>query len=76
MGGLAWDRQGRLYIGAAASPVAEVGRVFVIERPGQKPAVLAKGLQAATGLCLDRDGQRLLVADALAGTLTALPLGK
>lgn len=76
LGGLAWDRQGRLYITSQASPKHAEGRVFVIDRTGQPPRLLAKGFAAPTGLCLDQNGTRMFVADPLAGTLTALPTGK
>jgi glucose/arabinose dehydrogenase len=66
-GSLVWDRHGRLYMSDA------VGRVYVIPRPGEKPVVLAEGLQATTGLALGPDDHTILVADTKAGTVTALP---
>ncbi len=74
LGCLARDQHGRLYVSAPASFTAKEGRVLLIAGPGQKATVLAKGMQAPTGLWLDAAGKRLLVADPLAGTLTALPL--
>ncbi len=67
-GGLTWDRHGRLYLADSGS-----GRVFVIPRPGEKPVPVPSGFQAPAGLALDPAGKSILVADAKAGTLTALP---
>lgn len=67
--GLAWDKFGRLYISNWKE-----GKVFVIPRPGDKPILLAEGFQSAADLCLDASGQRLLVPDMKAGTITALPI--
>ena len=65
--GLAWDHHGRLYI-----TDGEGGRVLVVPRPGDKPAVLAEGFSFAGGLCLDPTGKRLLVVDRQPGTVTAV----
>jgi glucose/arabinose dehydrogenase len=65
--GLAWDRHGRLYLSDSAG-----GRVFVIPRPGEKPVAAPPGFQSPVGLALDPVGKSILVADAKAGTLTAL----
>jgi glucose/arabinose dehydrogenase len=67
-GGLAWDWYGRLYVSDA-----EGGRVFVVPRPSDKPVQLAAGFKAPGGLGLAPDGKSILVTDAAAGTLTALP---
>jgi glucose/arabinose dehydrogenase len=67
-GGLAWDRHGRLYLADA-----KAGRVSVIPRPGEKAVPLPAKFQSAAGLALDPTGKSILVADAKAGTLTAVP---
>ncbi len=67
-GGLAWDHYGRLFVSDRAN-----GKVFVIPRPGEKPVPLANGFQAAADLCYDPANKRLLVPDAKAGTLAAVP---
>jgi glucose/arabinose dehydrogenase len=66
-GALVWDKWGRLYGSDGA------GKVFVIPRPGEKPVLLASDFQAAAGLSLAPKGKAILVADAKAGTVTALP---
>jgi glucose/arabinose dehydrogenase len=66
-GGLAWDWWGRLYLSDAKG-----GRVFVIPRPGEKPVALPVTFDSPTGLALDPTGKSILVADAKAGTLTAV----
>jgi glucose/arabinose dehydrogenase len=65
---LAWDKHGRLFVSDRTG-----GRLFVIPRPGDKPVRLADGTHAAA-ICLDPAGKALLVLDAKAGTLTALPV--
>src|SRR5207247_3548821 len=67
-GGVTWDWRGRLYLSDHDN-----GRVLVIPRPGEKPVLLATGFQEPAGMCLDAAGTSLLVTDAKAGTLTALP---
>jgi glucose/arabinose dehydrogenase len=67
-GGLGWDRHGRLYL-----TDRKAGRVFVIPRPGDQPVLLGEGFQSPGDPCLDPTGKLLLVPDAKAGTLTALP---
>jgi glucose/arabinose dehydrogenase len=64
---LAWDLHGRLYVTHAE------GRLLAIPRPGAKPVLLAEGFRLPIGLCLDPTGKQVLVVDALAGTLTAVP---
>jgi glucose/arabinose dehydrogenase len=66
-GSLTWDKHGRLYGSDGA------GQVFVIPRPGEKPVLLGSGFQCAAGLGLSPDGKSILVTDAKAGTVTALP---
>ena len=65
--GLAWDRNGRLYISDGQSK-----KVFVIGRPGWAPVVLTDKLQSVADLCLDPTGKLILVADTKAGTITGL----
>src|SRR5205823_2009625 len=65
-GSLTWDRHGRLY-------ASDGEKVFVIGRPGDKPIVLAEGFKGGHGICLGPSGKEILVADVLAGTVTALP---
>ena len=65
--GLCWDRWGRLYISSW-----EQGKVWVIGRPGDKPVLLAEGLQSAADLCLDPTNRKLLVPDMKAGSIVAL----
>lgn len=65
--GLAWDKYGRLFVSAQ-----KAGKVFGIARPGEKPVLLAGGFQSPGSLCVAPTGKELLVADAMAGTLTAL----
>jgi glucose/arabinose dehydrogenase len=64
---LAWDRHGRLYVSA------KTGTIWGIARPGDKPVQLASGFKDPASLCLDPGGRAILVADASAGTITALP---
>jgi glucose/arabinose dehydrogenase/sugar lactone lactonase YvrE len=66
--GLAWDKYGRMFISDRTG-----GRVFVIGRPGEKPVPLAARFRGAAGLCLAPTSKSILVADATAGTVTALP---
>jgi glucose/arabinose dehydrogenase len=66
--GLAWDYHGRLFVADRQG-----GRLFVIPRPGQKPVEAARGFEAPAGLRLAPGGKRILVVDAKAGTLTAVP---
>jgi glucose/arabinose dehydrogenase/sugar lactone lactonase YvrE len=67
-GALAWDRHGRLYLADAKG-----GRLSVIPRPGDKPVSFSSAFSSPVGLALDPAGKSVLVADAKAGTLTALP---
>jgi glucose/arabinose dehydrogenase len=66
--GLTYDYFGRLYLTDEKG-----GRVLVIGRPGEKAVPLATGFQAPAGLALEPTGNRILVVDRKAGTLTALP---
>jgi glucose/arabinose dehydrogenase len=67
-GGLAWDKYGRLYLSDR-----DAGRLFAIPRPGENPVVLGSGFGSPAGIALDAAGQSLLLPDAKAGTLTAVP---
>jgi glucose/arabinose dehydrogenase len=66
--GLAWDYYGRLFITDWKG-----GRLFGINKPGDKPVLIAEGFKAAADLCYDPKGNRLVVPDMTAGTLTAMP---
>lgn len=66
--GLTWDKFGRLYITSWKN-----GKIWGIPRPGQKPVLLAEGLEQTADLCLDATGRKLLVPGMKAGTLTAYP---
>lgn len=66
-GGLVWDKFGRLYGSDGAA------RVFVVPRPGDKAVSLTSDFQSAAALALSPDGKAILVVDAKAGTITALP---
>lgn len=65
--GIAWDYHGRLFVSDWKN-----GQVFGIAKPGEKPVLLLKGLQAAADICLSQDGKSILVPDMKGGTLTAL----
>jgi glucose/arabinose dehydrogenase len=71
--GVAYDKFGRLFISVYGMKGPN-NRVVAIPRPGEKPVVLASGFQAPAGICLDPTGKSVLVADATAGTLTAIPI--
>jgi glucose/arabinose dehydrogenase len=66
--GLAWDWFGQLFVTSRGR-----GKVWGIARPGQGPVPVASGFRAAAGPCVGPGGKLLLVPDAKAGTLTALP---
>jgi glucose/arabinose dehydrogenase len=66
-GSLAWDKFGRLYISDQKD-----GRVFGINRPGDRPVLVASGFRSPGGICVDSSGRSVLVPDANAGTLTAV----
>lgn len=65
--GIAWDYNGRLYVGKAK------GGIAVINRPGDTPVAAASGLKGS--LVLGPAGKSILVVDADAGSVTALPIG-
>jgi glucose/arabinose dehydrogenase len=62
------DHFGRLYLGSSTA-----GEVFAIPRPGAKPVLVARGLGAVGHIVLDPTDKQILVPDAKAGTLTAVP---
>ena len=64
---IAWDMFGRLFLASATE-------IQVIPQPGQKPVPLISGFQKISGICLDQNGNNLLVVDVEAGTLTAVPI--
>ncbi|MFO0824097.1 MAG: PQQ-dependent sugar dehydrogenase [Gemmataceae bacterium] len=66
--GLTFDHHGRLFISSW-----KTGKVFGINRPGDKPVLVAEGFKSAADTCLDPTGKFILVPDMKAGTLTALP---
>jgi glucose/arabinose dehydrogenase len=68
--GVVWDYFGRLYIADRAA-----GKVFVIDKPGEKPVLYAEGFQSVADLGLDASGMNVLIADPKAGTVTAKPIG-
>jgi glucose/arabinose dehydrogenase len=68
-GALAWDKYGRLYLADRKG-----GRMVVIPRPGDPAVALDARLDSPAGMTIDTTGQSLLVADAAAGTLTAVPV--
>jgi glucose/arabinose dehydrogenase len=67
-GGIAFDKYGRLFIADGAR-----NRILAIPRPGIEPVVLAQGFRSVGKFCLDAAGKALLVPDAEAGTVTAVP---
>lgn len=67
--GLAWDNHGRLFVSDYKG-----GQVFAINRPGDKPVLVAKDFKAAADICMTNDRKQILVPDMTAGTLTALPV--
>src|SRR5262249_13179444 len=66
--GLTYDWHARLYVTDHRG-----GRGFVVGRPGMEPVALAAGLPKPAAVGLGPEGKTVLVADAQAGTLTALP---
>jgi glucose/arabinose dehydrogenase len=67
--GLAWDQFGRLIVSDWRG-----GRVFVIARPGDKPALLAEGLTNAADLTVESATNRLLIPDMGGGKLFAMSI--
>jgi sugar lactone lactonase YvrE len=65
--GLAWDPFGRLFISDWKG-----GRVFAINKPGDKPVLVASGFKQAADICYDAANNRILVPDMAAGTLSAI----
>jgi glucose/arabinose dehydrogenase len=67
-GGLAWDWFGRLFITGG-----KTGKVWAIPRPYVAPVLVTSEFGTAGDPCLDPTGKHILIPDASAGTLTALP---
>src|SRR5262249_12452891 len=65
--GITWDKFGRLFVSDQ-----KAGKVFAIPRPGEKPVLIAEGFKAAADICFDPGRNQLLVADSMAGTMTAI----
>jgi glucose/arabinose dehydrogenase len=65
---LAWDMYGRIFVCDAKGK-----RLLSIPRPGMTPTPLAEELELPVGVCLDPSRTSLLIADAKAGTITAIP---
>src|SRR5581483_1649185 len=51
----------------------ERGRVSVIPRPWAEPVEISASFPRPAAIALAPDGKSILVADAMAGTLTAVP---
>ncbi len=66
--GLVWDHQGRLYR-------TKYGAVEVIQRPGDAPVTVIRQPDPFGAPCLSPDGKSILVPDAKAGTIIAIPTG-
>ena len=66
--GLAFDMYGRLFISSWGE-----GKVWGIDKPGDKPVLIAEGFQSAADICMDRTGKFVLVPDMKAGTVSAIP---
>ncbi len=69
--GVMWDNFGRLYVASGGRTV----KVSVINRPGDTPVKFADGLESLLFMGLDATGMNVLIPDAKAGTITALPIG-
>lgn len=67
--GIAFDLWGRTYLTSWSQ-----GKVWVIERPGEKARLLAEGFQTAADCCLSKDGKSILVPDMKEGTLYSIPV--
>jgi glucose/arabinose dehydrogenase len=65
--GLAFDLYGRLFISSWGE-----GKVWGIDKPGEKPVLVAEGFQSAADICMDRTGKFVLVPDMKAGTVSAI----
>ena len=64
--GLAFDGYGRLF-------VSDPTTLWAVPRPGAKPVRVAEGFQAAGDIAYDLKTNCVLVPDAAAGTITAIP---
>jgi glucose/arabinose dehydrogenase len=68
-GGVAWDRNGRLYRTGVR------GQLEVVGRPGDGPTPIDPRFSLAGAPCLSPDWMSILVPDVNAGTITAIPIG-
>jgi glucose/arabinose dehydrogenase len=66
--GLCFDRYGRLFITSWKE-----GKVWSIPRPGEKPVLMAEGMEQAADLGLDPINKRLIIPDMKAGTVVSIP---
>jgi glucose/arabinose dehydrogenase len=66
--GVTFDNYGRLFVSSWTQ-----GKLFGINRPGDKPVLVAEGFKSAADTCLDPTGRLILVPDMKAGTITAIP---
>ncbi len=66
--GITFDMWGRLFLSDWKG-----GKLFVIERTGDKPRLVAEGFKSAADICLSKDGKSILVPDMLGGALYAVP---
>jgi glucose/arabinose dehydrogenase len=67
--GLALDANGKLYVSEWTT-----GQVFVLGKESRAPSLLSGDFRSAADICLDAAGERLLVPDMAAGTLSAIRL--
>jgi len=66
--GLTRDTKGRIYASDWRN-----GRVFVMNSESDQPRLLLKGFKSPADIFFDAKGNRLLIPDTRAGTITALP---
>jgi hypothetical protein len=66
---LAWDQHGRLY---GIRQMGLTSTVAAIPRPGVAPVILRNTPQFGTGIAFDPSSQRLVITDALAGTVVGI----
>lgn len=67
--GITNDYWGRTYLTSWKQ-----GKVWVIERAGDKPRLYAEGFEQAADCCLSADGKSILVPDMKGGMLYAVPI--
>jgi len=66
--GLTFDPYGRLFISSWNQ-----GKVWGVDKPGDKPVLMAEGFQSAADICMDQSGRFILVPDMKAGTVSLIP---